>query len=131
MKWYCWVEMGDNFSTVYKLLSAKQIVNQYYDYWITQMQLKNPKQIALSYVQRQHDCIDDFVTIHWAQEQENVSNCILVEVLMLPQPENKFKFIDVDTRLSANTIQELNDRVAKYKISPNKSLEYAKDITNG
>lgn len=64
MKYWTYEHPGDGDEPVTITLSEKEILEDYWDRWCEHMRLAG---MDLSIYTRQ-DCIDDWVTIHWARE---------------------------------------------------------------
>jgi hypothetical protein len=69
MKYYTYVYPGDGMEPIYTTLSEEDIIAQYWDTWYIQMCKKFGEEYVKKYF-CQYDCIDDWVTIHWAWESE-------------------------------------------------------------
>jgi hypothetical protein len=63
MRHWEYVELGDNGEVVTRRLSDEDILRYYYPYWCGEMcRVGKADQISAE------DCIQDFVTVHWAHE---------------------------------------------------------------
>lgn len=66
MKYYSYVEPGDNDFEVTKIvMSEDEILKDYWDYWCNCM-----KEVNKADEIKKETCIEDFCTIHWATEEE-------------------------------------------------------------
>lgn len=66
MKYYSYVEPGDNDLEVTKIvMSEEEILKDYWDYWADRM-----REAGLSKEISKQKCIEDFCVIHWATEEE-------------------------------------------------------------
>ena len=68
-KWTYVEPNEDGVSPVYTTLSEKEIIGRYWDWWYNEIVKRKGKEIADSCTEQ--DCIDDFVTVHWAWEEED------------------------------------------------------------
>lgn len=69
MKYWCIGYPDENGNDVVETLSEDEILEQYYDYWSTQM-IKKFGQEVFEKDWCKQDCIDDWVHIHWAWESK-------------------------------------------------------------
>lgn len=63
MKYWTYEEPGDDGEVVTHKLSEAEIIEQYYPYWQTQM-----KKVGKEDLINEANCIEDWVTVHWAWE---------------------------------------------------------------
>jgi hypothetical protein len=68
VKYYTYVEPDyDGITPRYITLSENEILNEYWDFWYRQMCVKFGKEeVDTKY--SIHECISDWVTVHWAWE---------------------------------------------------------------
>lgn len=66
MRHFIYVEPGVNDEPVEVTMSEKEILDSYWLYWCSQMELKYGKNHPLT---TQENCIEDWVVVHWAVEK--------------------------------------------------------------
>lgn len=68
LKYYTYVEPGENDEPVYHTLSEVEILEQYFPYWNEQM----IKKFGANYIQKYNfdDCVQDWCVVHWAWESK-------------------------------------------------------------
>ena len=80
MRRWEFVEQGDDGVTaVFVIMSDKEILDYYWDYWCKQMH-----KVGRGHLINEEDCIMDFATIHWAtivDEEQEKYNQILMALL--------------------------------------------------
>ena len=69
MKWFMHVEPAKDKEPVYSFYSEKAVLEAYWDHWQTNMMIKNVvKKLPQMENVTHENCIQDWMTIHWAQE---------------------------------------------------------------
>lgn len=80
MRRWEFVEQGeDGITAVWTIMSDKEILDYYWDYWSKQMH-----RVGRGHLINEEDCILDFATIHWAtvvDEEQEKYNQILMALL--------------------------------------------------
>ena len=66
MRRWCYVEPGDDWQPVKHVMTEVDILATYYPYWCEQMR-KVHKEDQIS----EQNCIDDWVVVHWAWEDQS------------------------------------------------------------
>ena len=61
MKYWTYVEPGKEGKEDYRTLSEQQILKEYFPYWKKRM-----KEVNKEHLITRQNCIDDWVTLHWA-----------------------------------------------------------------
>lgn len=61
MKYWTYVEPGKEGKEEYRTLSEQEILRQYFPYWSNRM-----KEVGHEHLITRQNCIDDWVTLHWA-----------------------------------------------------------------
>lgn len=69
MKYYSYDEPNEDGSNNHVILSEKDILERYYDFWYGEMVKKYGKEYVDNNYNKK-DCIEDFLVIHWAQEEK-------------------------------------------------------------
>ncbi len=61
MKYWTYVEPGKEGKEEYRTLSEKRILADYFPYWSKRM-----REVGREHLITKQNCIDDWVTLHWA-----------------------------------------------------------------
>jgi hypothetical protein len=123
MRRWEFVEQGDDGVTaVFVIMSDKEILDYYWDYWCNQMH-----RVGRGHLINEEDCIMDFATIHWAtivDEEKEKYNQILMALL------GKREFI-VDWWHSANKAFDNKTPFEIWKTDKNTVKHYLRGQLNG
>jgi hypothetical protein len=65
MRYFAWVEPGDNDEPIEHELSESDVLEQYYPYWCEQM-----RKVGRAHLISPEACLEDFAVVHWAVETQ-------------------------------------------------------------